>query len=129
VSQQFFVPAATDDERERIYGEFAKWCGTVIPDPGKRIYSITYVHDGTEWTAQVGETLRGTYIKRTRSKGHLIERTLRKSDPATVLAIFSGDPYMVVTNGRPLTGLVSDWVNPFMAGKPSSVTYFLPILS
>lgn len=45
-------------------------------------------------------------------------------DSASVLAIFPGNPYIVVTDAGRTGGLLSRWVNPFMAGKPRSVAYF-----
>lgn len=52
----------------------------------------------------------------------------QRTDPAIVLAIFAGDPYMVVTNGRPLGNAVSPSVNPFMAGEPDEVEFVRPWL-
>ena len=95
MTTSFFVPAATQEEQEEIYAEFARWCRCPVPAPDKRIVKIMYNHDGTSWTAAVGETLRGERIKV--SRGQANERTLTESDPATVLAIFAGIPYMVVT--------------------------------
>lgn len=46
------------------------------------------------------------------------------SDSAQVLAIFPGNPYLVVTNYRITDGVRSAWENPFMAGRPTSVTFF-----
>jgi hypothetical protein len=123
---QFFVPApAKPDKQESAYAEFAKWCGRAVPGPESRIYSITFVHDGEEWTATVSESLRGKRIRSTRSRGVKVEREQPVSDPAVVLAIFEGLPYMVVTNHR-LGGrnVGSAWENPFLAGQPKSVTYF-----
>lgn len=120
----FFVPAATPDNQESVYADFAKWIGYPVPSPGKRIYSITYTHDGEEWIATVGERLRGTRLRTTRSRGKKIERTYPISDPAIVLAIFPGAPYMVVTNHRIAGNVGSAWENPFMAGQPTSIAYF-----
>lgn len=122
---QFFVPAATPDNQESVYADFARWCGCPVPSLERRIYSITYVHDGEEWTATVGESLRGRRFRTTRSRGVKVEREQPVSDPAIVLAIFPGVPYMVVTNHR-IGGrnVGSAWENPFLAGQPKSVTYF-----
>lgn len=121
----FFVPAATTDNQESVYAEFARWCGRPVPSPERRIYSITFVHDGEEWTATVGEALRGKRFRTTRSRGMKIEREQPVSDPAIVLAIFPGIPYIVVTNHR-IGGrnVGSRWENPFFAGEPDSVTFF-----
>jgi hypothetical protein len=126
---QFFVPtvipAVKPDNQESVYAELARWCGRVVPNPEKRIYSITFVHDSERWTATVGESLRGRRIRTKRSRGMRIEREEPVSDPAVVLAIFAGVPYMMVTNHRLGEQRVgSAWENPFLAGEPESVTYF-----
>jgi hypothetical protein len=120
----FFLPAATPENQEEMFAELAKWCDRAVPPLAGRIYSITYVHDVAEWTATVGNTLRGVRRRVTRSRGKKIERTELESDPATVLAIFPGEPFMVVTNHGIGGNVGSAWVNPFMAGRPRSVTYF-----
>jgi hypothetical protein len=103
---------------------FAEWCHRPVPKLTERIYSITYVHDGEDWTATVGETLRGVRHRSTRSRGKKIERTLQLTDPAIVLAVFPGTPFMVVTNHRLAGNVGSAWGNPFMAGQPKSIMYF-----
>jgi hypothetical protein len=121
---EFFVPAATDENIDEVYASFAEMCHRSVPPPDRRIYSIRFIHDGTEWTATVGEPLRGTRTRKRRRRGQNVEVTEQASDPATVLAIFAGTPFLVVTNAQPITGVVSAWVNPFMAGQPESVTFF-----
>lgn len=121
----FSVPhAETPEEAERVYASFAEWCRVPVPPPGKRIHSITYVHDGEEWTATVGEQLRGRRTRTMRRKAGPTEVTTRLSDSATVLAIFPGSPYLVVTDARPITSRPSGWENPFMAGRPRGISYF-----
>jgi hypothetical protein len=120
----FFVPAATSENEESVYASFAEMANSPVPSRNERIFSITFLHDGIEWTATVGERLHGVEKKYTRSKGKKIERTKRVSDPALVLAIFRGSPYIVVTNHEIGGNVGSGWVNPFMAGKPKSVTLF-----
>lgn len=121
---EFFVPAATPEDIDEVYASFAEMCHTSLPPPDRRIYSIRFIHDGEEWTATVGEQLRGTRTRTRQRRGNKVEVTNQLSDPATVLAIFSGVPFHVVTNAGPITGIVSAWVNPFMAGQPESVSYF-----
>lgn len=123
---KFFVPGASSDDQEQVYVELARWCRGIVPPLGNRVYSITYVHDGEEWTATVGQALRGVRRKTCRSRGVRSDQTIHLNDPATVLAIFPGTPYMVVTNHRIAGGVVSAWENPFMAGEPRSITYFSP---
>ncbi len=120
----FFVPAATSENQESVYASFAEWCKCAVPALEKRIYSITYIHDSEEWTATVGESLRGIRRRTSRSGGRKVERTSHLSDPAIVLAIFPGSPFMVVTNHRIAGNVGSAWENPFFAGTPTSVTYF-----
>jgi hypothetical protein len=123
---EFFVPAATTENIDEVYTSFAKMCHASVPPPDRRIYSIRFIHDGEEWIATVGEKLRGTRTRTRQRGGRNVDVTNQLSDAATVLAIFSGTPYLVVTNARPITGIVSAWVNPFMAGQPESVTFFDP---
>lgn len=115
----FFLPDATPDAAEAEYALLASRCGVAVPAPGKRVRSITFEHDGAEWTATVGETLRGTSRGSRRSRGLSIERTESLSDQATVRAIFEGDPFKVMTNG-----FRTQWANPLYAGKPRQVLYF-----
>jgi len=121
---QFFVPAATSENQESVYNSFANMCHVPIPEKSKRIYSITYIHDGEEWVATVGEQLHGVRIRITRSRGNRIERKTELNDPATVLAIFPGSPYFVVTNQRIVGDIGSAWENPFMVGNPKLITIF-----
>jgi len=54
-----------------------------------------------------------------------MELTVSVSIPAMVLAIFPGDPYLVVTDhllGN--TSIGSHLENPFLAGRPRSVVRF-----
>ena len=120
----FFVPAAPPENQEKVYAELAKLGRCAVPLVERRIYSITYTHDGEEWTATVGEHLKGVRYRTSRVKGQKVEREQRLSDPAVVLAIFGGDPFFVVTNHRIVGNVGSRWENPFMAGRPHSVAYF-----
>lgn len=122
----FFVPAATPENQESAFADLAKFGRSAVPPVERRIYSITYTHNGEEWTATIGEKLTGVRYKTSRVKGVKVEREERLGDPAIVLAIFSGDPYFVVTNHRLVGNIGSRWENPFMAGRPTSVTYFEP---
>lgn len=120
----FFVPAATPKNLESTYVEFARWCDRPVPPFQERIYSITYIHDGEQWTATVGESLRGTRRRTVRSGRSRTERTIPLTDPAIVLAIFPENPYVVVTNHRFVPSVRSAWENPFYVGNPQSVVYF-----
>lgn len=119
----FFVPDTKLDSRDARYAHYAAWCGRTVPTLDRRIYSIAFVHDGQEWTATVGETLHGVQCN-TMLRGIKIDSSRPVGDPAVVLAIFPGTPFMVVTNHRIDGRIRSAWENPFLAGEPKSVTYF-----
>jgi len=120
----FFVPAATSENQESVYTNFAKWCSRSTPTTGKRIYSIEFGSNGEFWTATVGKTLSGVRHKVTKSRGTKVERIHPVSDPALVLAIFPDAPFMVVTNHNIVGSVGSKFANPFLAGEPKSITYF-----
>lgn len=121
---QFFVPGATRESQEELYRTYAKWCNRPVPTAAERIYSITFVHDGDHWNVTVGKTLSGTERSTRTRRGSSNEPTRFLSDPARVLAIFPGSPYLVVTNYRIAASVRSAWENPFMVGRPTSVTHF-----
>ena len=121
---EFFVPMVPTKNQEEMYSQLAQWCHQPVPEPQDRIYSITFVHDGEEWTATVGEYLRGVKYRQSRSKGHKVEQRVPLSDPAIVLAIFPGNPFVVVTNHQIAGDIDSAWENPFLAGEPISTTHF-----
>jgi len=56
---QFFVPLVDADKQEDAYTEMAALIGAAIAPPANRIYSMTWKHNDTEWTATVGEQLHG----------------------------------------------------------------------
>ena len=117
---KFFVPEASDDEQaEEVYAEFARFAGRAVPERSARVRRIEFVHDGERWVAEVGQPLEGVKLDRTGSS-----TGRRLSDQATVLAIFAGSPFMVVTTGRGVANVRSAWENPFMAGRPEGVEYF-----
>ncbi len=126
---KFFVPNVPPEDEETAFGRLAEWCRQPVPERERRIYSITYTHDGEEWTATVGQRLHGIRRRRPSRKRSMSPFAPEPppehlSDSATVLAIFAGVPYFVVTNKRLEEGVRSAWENPFMAGQPSSVTLF-----
>lgn len=117
---KFFVPAGADpDKYEEVFEALAGLHGFKPTPADRRIYSISFVHDGEEWTATVGERLRGVRLpnRRSRSKKPYYPQPL--SDQAVVMAIFPGDPHKVLTDGA----RGSKWANPFMA-RAQSVKYF-----
>lgn len=119
----FFVPSAKPGKDEELYEAFAKMCRCPVPAPDQRIFSVNFHHDGDDWTATVGEPLRGTGFKTSRSGGKKVERSFPLSDPAIVLAIFPGEPHRVVTSAG-FFGPPGRWANPFYVGTPRWVTDF-----
>src|SRR5690606_12022733 len=99
----FFLPASTPETIERDFASLARIAQRPVPELSERIYSIKYRHNGEEWCATVGSTLSGYRARTIKSGGRTIEQRQPLSDPAVVLAIFPGAPYIVVTNHR-LTG-------------------------
>ena len=117
---RFFVP---DSNPETWESDFAKLAAIAlqqrVPTLAERIYSITFVHEGEEWTATVGESLHGFRLRYTDRKRTSSERLNPVADPAKVLAIFAGRPYVVVIK-YPQTGNVrSVWENPFYVSEHS----------
>lgn len=96
----FFVPFATIESQDSVYASLARMAHCAVPVLAERIFSLTHVHDGEEWTATVGEHLRGVRHTVSRSRGRRLERTIRLSEPAIVLAIFAGNPYVVAHRDR-----------------------------
>lgn len=124
----FFVPDAIPpdlDDKGR-YEELARFAGRRPAAPERRIEQIEWWHDGESWTATVGQTMHGTKIRKATRKGKRVDVTDHLSDPARVLAIFGGDPTLVVTDAGFRPGARSAWVNPLMAGVPRVVRYFDP---
>jgi len=114
----FFVPESAPETVESDYAGLAELCERGVPEPGDRIYSLEHEHNGARWTVIVGEPLRG--LSRPDREG----RSQDLGDPAVVLAIFQGDPFMVVTNYQFVSGVESAWGNPFFVRVPESIVYF-----
>jgi hypothetical protein len=97
---KFFVPGVPAEETGQQYAVLAEQCGVPVPPPGERIQSITFHHHQVDWVATVGELLQGSDTEPDRH-GRMKDFPATASDPATVRAIFAGDPYMVMTDARP----------------------------
>jgi hypothetical protein len=121
---KFFVPGVNTDVHEVFLGQFAQMCDRPIPPPTERVYAIVFAQDGVEWNATVGEPLRGVSGRFSRLEKGVHRRSTHYQDPATVLAIFPGSPFMVVTDYNLVKNVHSSWENPISARKPMSVTYF-----
>jgi hypothetical protein len=121
----FFLPPIAHydaSEQDAAYVEIAEKCGRSVP--AQRVYSITFRHDSDDWTATVGERLTGSKTQQIGPKDNSTEQTTPLEDAATVVAIFPGTPYLVVTDSGIISGGRTTWENPFYAGTPTSVTYF-----
>ena|ERR1700722_718130 len=127
----FFLPPIAHydaSEQDAAYVEIAEKCGRQVP--AQRVYSITFRHDSDYWSATVGEKLTGSKTQqvgptdKTDKTDNSREQTTQLDDPATVVAIFPGTPYLVVTDSGIISGGRTSWENPFYAGIPTSVTYF-----
>jgi hypothetical protein len=114
----FFLPYLPPDLQGDSYAYMASQVERNVPCLGKRIYSITFSHDETLWTATVGQRLRG--YRPVLEKPEKIDRSLPVQDSAMVLAIFPDDPYCVVTDSDPQTL----FANPFYAATPTHIEYF-----
>jgi hypothetical protein len=115
----FFVPMVDADQQEAAYGDLADFAGMAIQPPDRRVFSITWTHDGVEWTATVGEQLSGT---ETVTKGRGRDRRyfqVPRHTTDTVLAIFEGVPFRIMHDNRSRI-----WNLPIYAGKPSRVVNF-----
>lgn len=115
----FFVPMVAADEQEEAYKELAHFVGSQPHAPDKRIYSMTWKHKGVEWTATVGETLRGTELKQIGKGQNSTYREVPRSTSDTVLAIFADVPYKIVHDNKSRV-----WNVPIYAGEPSRVIDF-----
>lgn len=123
---KFFVPDVPPKKTEAEWYELlAAFAGRQVPPRGQRVYSVSCTQDGESWTFTVGETSTGSRL-RTVGQGSLkreIESLL--SDPAKTLAIFPGNPYIVVTDQGILRHTPSAWANPFHMGESSIRTMIL----
>jgi hypothetical protein len=111
---KFFVPEVADaDKYEEVFEALAKHCGGKPPPPDRRIYSITFVHDGEEWTATVGERMRGILLPNPRSRSKKLATPQSLFDQAVVMAIFprvEQFPHKVLTTvPNPRSGPTRSW--------------------
>jgi hypothetical protein len=111
---EFFLPVTSEDEYEQRYAELARFAGASVPVPEARLWTVQWEHNGEVWEATVGELL----VR--------VKPTPRVQDSASVMAIFPGNPYLIVTSAQPLTSLRSGWNNPISAGVPPQVRKRVP---
>lgn len=121
---EFFAPVA-DEEIEEIYPELATMAGATAPlRPSDRVYSVTWMlAAGETWTATVGERLTSSTLTSPDDEGNQLRQD-RLSDTATVLAIFPGEPFRILTTAEPFTRKSSAWPNPVLVDQPTAVEYF-----
>jgi len=106
---EFFLPVTSEDEYEQRYVELARFAGASVPVPEARLWTVQWEYNGEVWEATVGELL----VR--------VKPTPRVQDSAAVMAIFPGNPYLIVTSAQPLTSLRSSWNNPISAGIPPQI--------
>ncbi|MCY7326341.1 MAG: hypothetical protein LH605_09460 [Microbacteriaceae bacterium] len=147
---KFFVPGAADaglsdaglsdagpsDANEAAYRRLAELAAMVPAAPGRRIRQVAFKVGRESWTAEVGRKMTGTRPEHRRRKGEFTTTTEKLSGHATVLAIFDGTPFTVVTDGEqaasapsapessPSAPESSLSTNPILVDKPSRVAYF-----
>ena len=120
----FCLPGSDLATQESVYAEMASRAGRPVLPTNERVYSITFRHDGEEWTATVGSLLSGHTIARPQDRAQHRRVSRPVNDDASVVAIFPGRPYLVVTNAYANSGVRTKWANPFMAGDVTAVTTF-----
>ncbi len=115
----FFIPDIETGKQDEVYQTLAELAGAGIPAPEERVFSITWKRDSGEWTATVGEQLKGIEIV-TKGRGRqkrVFE--LPRSTNDTVLAIFPGVPFLIMHNNASRL-----WNVPILAGSPTRVVRF-----
>ena len=95
MAPRFFLPYLSRESEEASFAHLAQQCERAVPAPGARVCSISFERSGITWIARVGERLRGRKPIRFKRKETGQWRDIR--DTALVLAIFPGEPYIVVT--------------------------------
>jgi hypothetical protein len=123
---KFFIPHLTDDPEAAE----VKWASYVSDSSAaadsKRIYSMTYEHDGSKFFVTVGKP-RLEYARRKGPKGGYIKNAdyvQHGSETGTVVSaiIDSGDLILVWSYGPPFGG----WANPSLVGRNETmgIEYF-----
>ena len=142
----FFVPGAADaelsdaelsDADEAVYRSLAQVAGRIPAAPGRRIRQVAFKVGRESWTAEVGRKMAGTRPEHRRRKGEFTTTTEKLSGHATVLAIFEGTPFAIMTDEQtdeqpdeqqaasaPSASESSPSTNPHLVEKPSRVAYF-----
>jgi hypothetical protein len=95
------------------------------PEPGKRIYAITFRHNMDVWNATVGQSMRGrSPVWQGRKK---TDTTVSVEDSAIVIAIYptyKDNLFCVFHDGGADSRRRSKWDLPFLAGEAGVLYYF-----
>jgi hypothetical protein len=122
----FFIPGVPQDAQEEVLARLAQLRHVPVPLLPERIFMLTWEHNSEEWTAVVGETLRGIRLRYPKSRRKPIERGLPVSDSAVVLAILPGEPFFIETDGGRSQGVATRWSNPILARDIKASEHFSP---
>jgi hypothetical protein len=112
----FFVPFA--DEPHEAWNELRNigesWLGRPLRD--RKVFALSFVHDGVDYYARVGEPRHATKHHKVRGKIDYNRPPRRYDDGAPVLAIFQaeedGGPFLIFDAGSGI-----DWNNPALVGS------------
>lgn len=120
---RFFVGGVAETDAEAEYLRLAKTAGADAASSGRRVRQIFFRIGRESWVATVGQSPAGTRPVHRRQKGQLATTTEKLADESIVLAIFAGDPFLIVTTAAPAGAAESRWTGPVPA-KPSKIVYF-----
>jgi hypothetical protein len=77
---EFFIPhASSESEAESILASVAKFVGAAMPAPEKRVFRLSYSHNGRDFVVEVGKPAPAYY----------------REHEQEVIAILPGDPFLV----------------------------------
>lgn len=121
----FFIPRLRDDPAAEA--EWQRYLErTPAPADSRRVYKLTYEHNGSKYEVAVGEP-RKQFRRRTGPRGGYIpnadfERLGRATGTEVSGIIDTGDLVYVWSYGPPFGG----WVNPSLVGRAEirSIEYF-----
>lgn len=116
----FHLPGIAAEDWEPSYAALAAACGAEALPPDRRIRKFVFIHDGVEWTAEVGRRRQGVEIRPARSRGRRPAQQSMSGN--TIVAIFAGPPCHLLFE-EPREGRTA-WANPQYCGEPSKVTLF-----
>jgi hypothetical protein len=123
----FFVPGCTPETQEAAFAAMGNGLENAmpVPEPGRRIYAISFRHDSDVWYATVGESVKGRRpVWQGRKK---TEATVSIEDSGIVVAIYPAyrdDLFWVYHDGGQDSRQRSKWALPFLAGEAGILDYF-----